>query len=182
MDNGASSYRRFLEGDDNGIAEIIDRYCDGLILYLTSFTRNTADAEDLAEDTFVKLAIKKPKYNGKASFRTWLYRIGHNIAVDRIRKNFREIPVDFTDYDIQTAELENSYIREENKILVHRALLKLSGDHMQILSLVYFEGMSAEEASKVIGKSRRATESLLFRAKNALKTQLEKDGFVYEDT
>jgi RNA polymerase sigma-70 factor (ECF subfamily) len=42
--------------------------------------------------------------------------------------------------------------------------------------------MSAEEASKVIGKSRRATESLLFRAKSALKTQLEKDGFVYEDT
>ena len=51
MDNGASSYRRFLDGDDNGFIEIIKDYKDGLILYINNFTRNIFTAEDLAEDT-----------------------------------------------------------------------------------------------------------------------------------
>ena len=52
MDNGASSYRRFLQGDDSAFAEIIKEYRDGLILYLSSFVSGITDAEDLAEDTF----------------------------------------------------------------------------------------------------------------------------------
>lgn len=62
MDNGASSYRRFLEGDENGIVEIIRDYKDGLILYLNGFTRNVCIAEELMEETFVKLVVKKPKF------------------------------------------------------------------------------------------------------------------------
>ena len=61
MDNGASSYRRFLAGDETGIVEIIRLYRDGLILYINSFTQNTAEAEDIAEDVFLKLIMKKPK-------------------------------------------------------------------------------------------------------------------------
>ena len=82
MDNGASSYRRFLAGDETGIVEIIRLYRDGLILYINSFTQNTAEAEDIAEDVFLKLIMKKPKYNGKASFKTWLYTIAGNLARD----------------------------------------------------------------------------------------------------
>ena len=67
MDNGASSYRRFLDGDDNGFVEIVRDYKDGLILFLDSFVRNLSIAEDLAEDTFVKLGIKKPRSSGKSS-------------------------------------------------------------------------------------------------------------------
>ena len=55
MDNGASSYRRFLDGDESGIIEIIRDYKDGLILFLNGFTQNIHIAEELAEDTFVKL-------------------------------------------------------------------------------------------------------------------------------
>ena len=62
MDNGASSYRRFLDGDDEGIVEIIRDYKDGLILYLNGFTRNISTAEELMEETFVKLATRKPRF------------------------------------------------------------------------------------------------------------------------
>ena len=62
MDNGASSYRRFRDdGDESGLAEIIRNYRDGLIFYLNSFVGNIHIAEELAEDTFVLLGIKKPK-------------------------------------------------------------------------------------------------------------------------
>ncbi len=59
MDNGASSYRRFRDnGDESGLVEIIRDYKDGLILYLNSFVGNIYTAEELAEDTFVRLGIK----------------------------------------------------------------------------------------------------------------------------
>ena len=69
MDNGASSYRRFLDGDDNGFVGIVRDYKDGLILFLGSFVRNLSIAEDLAEDTFVKLGIKKPHFSGSCNGR-----------------------------------------------------------------------------------------------------------------
>ena len=63
MDNGASSYRRFLDdGDVQGLDEIIIEYSDGLILYLTSIVGNVQTAEELTEDTFVLLGTKKPKF------------------------------------------------------------------------------------------------------------------------
>lgn len=55
MDNGASSYRRFLEGDDSGIVEIIRDYKDGLILFLNRYVNNIHTAEELAEDTFFRI-------------------------------------------------------------------------------------------------------------------------------
>ena len=67
MDNGASSYRRFLNGDDSGLAEIVREYKDGLILYLQSFGADLVSAEDLTEDTFFRLMIKKPAFSGKIS-------------------------------------------------------------------------------------------------------------------
>ena len=87
MDNGASSYRRFLDGDDNGLEDIVRDYKDGLILYLNGFVNNIYIAEDLMEETLFKLIIKKPRFNEKYSFKTWLYRIGHNVAIDYIRHN-----------------------------------------------------------------------------------------------
>ncbi len=76
MDNGASSYRRFLDGDDKGIAEIVGDYKDGLILYLNGYVNNIFIAEELAEDTFFRLITRKPRYSGKSTFKSWLYAIG----------------------------------------------------------------------------------------------------------
>ena len=65
MDNGESSYRRFLAGDDEGLHEIICSYRAGLILYLSSFVQNVHTSEELTEDVFLELIIKRPKFSGK---------------------------------------------------------------------------------------------------------------------
>ena len=71
MDNGASSYRRFRDdGDESGLVEIIRDYKDGLILYLNSFVGNIHTAEELAEDTFVLLGIKKRRIYCKKRVRS----------------------------------------------------------------------------------------------------------------
>ena len=183
MDNGASSYHRFLDGDDNGFVEIVRDYKDGLILFLDSFVSNLSVAEELAEDTFVKLGIKKPHFSGKSSFKTWLYAVGRNVAVDYIRKESKRSEVSIDEYmdlaDRQT--LEDAYLKEERKIIIHQALKKLKPEYRQVLWLTYFEELSNKETAKIMRKSVHNTETLIYRAKQSLKQELIKEGFTYED-
>ena len=184
LDNGASSYRRFLDGDDEGIAEIVGDYKDGLMLYLNSLVKNIHTAEELTEDTFFRILMKKPRFSGKSSFKSWLYAIGRNVAVDYIRNESKcaAIPIeDMESYLCDEYDLERSYIREERRIMVHRALDKLPSDYRQILWLVYFEDLSNEEASIVMKKNARQIRNLLYRAKQSMKSELEKEGFIYEE-
>ena len=184
MDNGASSYRRFLDGDDKGIAEIVGEYKDGLILYLNGYVNNIFVAEELTEDTFFRLITKKPKYSGKSTFKSWLYAIGRNVAVDYVRHNSKmlDTPIeDMENYLSEEKSLEQSYIKEERKLIVHRALSELSTDYRTILWLVYFEDFSNKEAAVALKKNERQIINLLYRAKQSLKSKLEKEGFVYEE-
>ena len=91
MFNGAGSYRRFLNGDDNGLVEIVEEYKDGLMLFLKRYVSDVYVAEDLAEDTFFKLVINKPRYVGDSSFKAWLYTIARNLALNYLKKNSRMI-------------------------------------------------------------------------------------------
>ena len=185
MDNGASSYRRFRdESDETGLVEIIRDYKDGLIFYLYSFVGDINIAEELTEDTFVLLGTKKPRDKGKSSFKTWLYTIGRNVAIDYIRKNAkrREVPIDeCKELSSEAESLELLYIREERKIIVHQALRKLKSEYQQILWLVYFEEFSHKEAAMVMKKSVHNIETLVYRARKSLKSQLEMEGFIYEE-
>ncbi len=184
MDNGASSYRRFRDdGDESGLVEIIKEYRDGLVFYLNSIVGNIHTAEELAEDTFVLLGTKKPKDKGKGSFKTWLYTIGRNIALNDLKRKARTTQISVDDCPEIISEeddLEKAYIREEQKIIVHRALRKLKPEYRQILWLIYFEDFSNKEAAAVMKKSVHNVETLVYRARKSLKSQLEMEGFVYE--
>ena len=185
MDNGASSYRRFRDdGDESGLVEIIRDYKDGLIFYLNSFVGNIHTAEELAEDTFVLLGTKKPKDKGKSSFKTWLYTIGRNVAIDHLRKRVKaeELSIDDIAERISDEEgLEEAYIREERRIAVHRAMRDLKPEYRQVLWLIYFEDFSNKEAAAVMKKSVHNIETLVYRARKSLKSQLEAEGFIYEE-
>lgn len=163
---------------------MIKYYKDGLIFYLNSFVGNIHIAEELTEDTFVLLATKKPKDKGKGNFKTWLYTIGRNIAIDYLRKHARrgEISIDDCLELISEEEsLETLYIKEERKIIVHHAMRKLKPEYRQILWLIYFEELSNKEVAVVMKKSVHSVETLVYRARKSLKSQLEMEGFVYEE-
>ena len=184
MDNGASSYRRFLDGDDNGITEIVENYKDGLILYLNGYVNNIFIAEELTVDTFFRLVIKKPKYSGKSTFKSWLYAIGRNVAVDYIRHNSKilNVPIDDVEnYLIEEQNLEQSYIKEENMLIVNKALNELIPEYRNVLWLTYFEEFSNKETAIILKKTERQIKNLLYRARKALKSKLEKEGFEYDE-
>ena len=184
MDSGANSYQRFLQGDYSAVAEIIRDYKDGLIYYVNSIVGNIHTAEDVAEDTFLKLMIKRPKDKGGSSFKTWLYTIARNEALNRLRKEKR-----FADKSAElnvenaadTEDLERGYIKKEQRLAVHRAMRGLKAEYRQVLCLVYFEDFSIKDAAAVMHKSVHAAETLVYRARLALKAELLKEGFTYEE-
>lgn len=184
MDNGASSYHRFLEGNEDGIIEIIKNYKDGLILYINGFVQNIHVAEELAEEVFIKLVVKRPKFHEKSTFKTWLYSIGRNVAKDFLRHSIRysTVPIDNCEYLIHEEEsLEELYLREERKIIVHRALSKLKLEYRQVLYLTFFEGFNNSQVAIIMKKNTRQIENLIYRAKLALKSELVKEGIVNEE-
>ncbi|WP_028517302.1 RNA polymerase sigma factor [Ruminococcus flavefaciens] len=183
MDNGASSYRRFLAGDDEGLYEIICEYRTGLILYLNSFVQNIHTAEELTEDTFAEIAIRCPKFSEKSTFKTWLYAVGRNITAKFLRKNTKLsiVPLELQEYIADEENLESKYIKGEQKRIVHKALHSLKSEYRQVLYLSYFEEFSNAEAALIMKKSKRQIEALLYNAKQALRSELERSGFEYEN-
>ena len=182
MDNGASSYRRFLEGDDLGMEELIRDYKDGLLLYLDKFFQNESLAEDCVQETFIQLAIKKPKFRGDSSFKTWLYAIGRNKAISTLRKlkSRGEISLDDAEDISSKTDLERDYLKNEAKIQLNQAIDRLKPEYRQVLWLTYFEGFRNDEAAKIMRKSKKQIENLLYNAKKALRTEMESEGFLYE--
>ena len=184
MDYGASSYRRFLDGDDNGIVEVIRDYKDGLILFLNRYVNNIHTAEELAEETFFRLVTKKPCFTARYSFKTWLYTIGRNTALNHLKHARKTVDLDdeaWQQLRSEEEELERSHIREEQRIQVHRALARIPTQYGSVLYLKFFEDLTNEQIGAVLHKSKRQVENLLYQGKKALKAQLEQEGFQHED-
>lgn len=183
MDNGESSYRRFIAGDNEGLYEIICTYQTGLILYLNSFVQNIHTAEDLTEDTFLELMIKRPDFYGKSTLKTWLYAIGRNIALKYLRKHKKSdvVPLESQEFFDDEQNIEINYIKSEEKRMVHQGIHKLKQEYRQVLYLSYFEGFSKSDTAIIMNKSERQIKNLLYNAKKSLKNELERSGFDYEE-
>jgi len=154
------------------------------MLYLNSFVQNIHIAEDLTEDTFVKLIARRPRFSGKSTFKTWLYSIGRNVALDYLRKNSK-LPTVSTEETVallsDEADIAGKYLQTERKLQVHEAMKGLNKEYRQVLDLIYFEELQNEQVAFIMGKSKKQIENLVYRAKLSLKSAMEKEGFVYEN-
>ena len=178
MDNGARSYLRFLNGDNNKFVDIVKEYNDGLILFLNSIIKDIHIAEEAADDTLMKLYVKRPVYKSGYSFKTWLYAIGRNTALNYLKKIKRQKYTHLEDFSYfsDSIDLESEYIKGEQNIIIHQCIKALKDEYAQVLFLVYFEELSNAEAAKVMSKTQRQITQLLYRAKNALKEEMERRG------
>ncbi len=186
MDKSAENYLRFREkNDESALVDIISVHKDGLIIYINTIVGDLNIAEELAIDTFALLAVKKPNDKHISSFKTWLYTIGRNLAIDYVRKKARSTSRVTSLEDISELEgdddIVSEYIKKERDIMLHKALGFLKPEYRQILWLVYFENMSMKEAAAIMHKSVHAAEVTASRARAALRKKLADEGFDYED-
>jgi len=184
MDKDASCYQRFLCGDNSGLEELVMIYNDSLVFYINGFVNNISVSEDLAADTFAELIIRKSRFNNDYMFKTWLFRIARNNTIDYLRKQskWQIKPIeDLERESIDNETLENTVLKNEQNKQLHNAMKTMHNMYKDVLHLVYFEGMSYAEASTVLGRNTKQIKNLVYRAKQALKMALKKEGFVYEN-
>jgi len=179
MDNGASSYRRFLEGDEKGLNEIVQIYGDNLMFFINGYVKNISLAEDIMEDTFMELIVHKHRFREESSFKTYLFKIGRNKALNAIKKN--KVLVSLEKDAEDSAKLEDLMIKNERNRYIRMAMKKINETYAQVIHLLYFEDMSYEEIGKVLKKNNKQIKNLAYRARNSLKEVLEKEGFSYEE-
>ena len=179
MDNGAGSYRRYLDGDESAFDEILALYRDPLTFFISRYVHDFDAAEDLAIDTFMYLLVHRHRYNFKTPLKTYLFMIGRSRALDYLRHRNKFQMVELQD---AAAELpvylsaEEVYLRDEERRMVWKAMEQLPEEMQTVLFLVYFEDLSYEDTARVMKKNRKQVSNLLYRAKDKLRTILGKDG------
>lgn len=175
MNNGESSYRRYLEGDKAAFEEVVRLYLDNLVFFIDRYVHDIYAAEDIAMDAFAYLLVYPGRYNFKTSLKTYLFMLGRSRAIDYIRRRSK---LQFT--ELTGAEkddfysLEETVIADEAKRSLSRAIEELPPDMKAAVHLVYFEGQSYGEAGRVLKKNKKQIANLLSRAKVLLKDKLTK--------
>ena len=179
MDNGASSYRRFLEGDESAFDEIMKELFDVLVFFIDRYVHDIHAAEDIAIDAFSDLVVNKHRYNFKVTLKTYLFMLGRSRALNYIKHRKVINFVELTEADNISAEqktLEEIILEDERKRIVNNALNSLPDDMRVVVHLIYFEDLTYDEAAKVMKKNRKQVDNLLYRAKKELRIILGKDG------
>ena len=179
MDNGASSYRRFLDGEESAFDEIMQDLFRSLVFFIDRYVHDVHTAEDLAIDVFSDLIVHKHRYNFKVTLKTYLFMRGRSCALDYIRH--RKI-LDFVELS-ETPEwsgdeksLEEIVLADERKREINAAIRQLPEEMRVVIHLIYFEEMTYEEAARVMKKNRKQVDNLLYRAKKELRTIFGEDG------
>ena len=179
MDNGACSYCRFLDGDEEAFDEIVKEYFDSLVFFINGYVSDFQAAEDIAIDVMSDLIVNKKRYNFKVTLKTYLFMLAKSRAKNYIkhRNTIKFITLD--EAREQLSELVSpvdSLILDEQKKKLYKALSTLSEEMRIIVYLIYFENMSYDEAAKVLKKNKKQVDNLLYRAKNQLRTILTDNG------
>ncbi|MBR1810633.1 MAG: sigma-70 family RNA polymerase sigma factor [Clostridia bacterium] len=179
MDTGAENYRRYLQGDDKAFEAIIKEYRTGLTFFVNRYVHNMAVAEDLVIDAFADLIVHKKRYNFKSSLKTYLFMIGRSRALDYLKHNkkirLEELTAEERDAYIDFA-FEERIFADERKCRLNAAVQMLQPQMRAAVHLVYFEELSYAEAAKVMKKSRKQIDNLLYRAKQILREAMGEDG------
>jgi len=179
MDNGASSYRRFLDGDESAFDSILEEYFPGLVFFIDGYVHDTHTAEDIAIDAFSDLIVHRTRYNFKVTLKTYLFMIGRSRALDHLRRRKKRntLPISEAEELCDDGKTpEEIVLRDEKHRLIHAAVGKLEENMRVAVHLVYFEEMSYEEAARIMKKKKKQVDNLLYRAKKELRAILGEDG------
>ena len=182
MDNGASSYRRFLDGDEGAFSQIVADLFPGTVGFIDGFVRDYHTAQDIAMDVFADLIVHPGRYNFKVSLKTYIYMCARSRALDYL-KHQRVIRFTQLEEALVMADggqdPQSLLQRSELRRAVQKALEELPEPMAVAVYLVYFEDMTYAQAAKVLKRNVKYVDNILQRAKKELRRILGEDGKRY---
>ncbi len=166
--------RRAADGDSAAWDMLVARHLASVVSFAWYRLKDRSEAEDIAQETLLRFSKKALDWEpGGAKVRTWLYRVAGNLCIDRLRARRPEDPIETVEetgvIDIQP-HLDGQL---DTRRSVHKALRELPHRQKTMLILVYYQGHPGKEAVAILTLSEHAAESLLARARRAMRTALE---------
>jgi RNA polymerase sigma factor (sigma-70 family) len=165
-------------GDTKVFAVLVDRYKDLVFTLALRMLKNREEAEEVAQDTFVKVFKSLNKFKGDSKVSTWIYRITYNSCLDRLKKykqEYQTVTIDkYTEREVAT--LDNAFdalAEKEQRQVIDACLQSLPNEDSFLLTLYYFEEQSLEEISKIVGLTANNVKVKLFRSRKKLASLLK---------
>src|SRR5688572_17089557 len=165
-------------GDDDAFRLLVERHTRSLYRTAYRITTNSADADDVVQETFLRAYRALDSYDGRASFTTWTHRIAVNCALDLIdSRKRRDAKVDATDdlshIATNAASPDRVALSAQMQREMAAALTAMSGNERTAFVLRHFEGMPLEEIGNILGIKTNATKNTIFRAVTKLRERLQ---------
>lgn len=171
------------KGSEKAFNQLITENQNKVYKLALSLVKNPTDAEDIAQETFVRVYTSINSFKGNSSLSTWLHKITYNLALDFIKKNSKKAKVTKTLDDPEDAELlslsgetdipervfENSQLKE----LIYSSLNKLPEEQRVLIELKDIHGFSYEEILEITGLKEGTMKSRLIRGRASLKKMLQ---------
>ena len=182
MESEANAIARGLRRRDPDLLDrLIEQYQHRLLRYLFYLSGNRELAEDLFQETWIRVLERGHQYNGRHEFSTWLYAIARNLTIDYLRKK-RHVSLDGLTEDEHHASLEPADTRpsaweliaqHEQAERIHAAMVGIPAEYREAIVLRFQEGLALEEIAVVTGAPLGTVKSRLYRGLNLLMARLE---------
>ncbi len=184
--NDAEVMLRVKAGDDSAFEYLVQKYRRPMINFMYRMAHNSAAAEDLAQEVFLRVYRSRSGYEATAKFSTWLYRIATNLAVNHARDTRHERPENTVSLDEPDEETgismdvadrgptaEEVIIRRERLFAIRQKVQALPERQRTAVVMHKYQHMDYRQIGQVLKLSESATKSLLFRAYETLRVQLQ---------
>jgi len=168
---------KVLQGDTNAFAYLVNKYKSLAFTVALKIVRNREDAEEIAQDSFVKAYTQLHTFKGTSKFSTWLYTIIYRNSISQIRKKKIET-VDVDDYIIENHKTDFDFPQieaiknEEQKKYVAQAINNLSENDALLITLYHLNECSVEEIEEITGLTKTNIKVKLFRIRKKLYNEL----------
>ncbi len=165
--------QRIAVGDERAFRRLVDEHLAGVHHFAVRLLGRREEAEEVAQDTFLRLWETAERFEPRARLRTWLYTVARHAAIDRLRKR-RETFTDRIEEAPGSGGPGALLASKQDAEAVRAALAELAPRQRAAITLVHYQGLSGTEAAQAMGIGVEAVESLLSRARRKLRTILQK--------
>lgn len=172
--------KSILKGDQSAFARLVERYQNYIFTLTLRFTDNREDAEEIAQDVFVKAYRSLADFRGDSKFSTWLFTITRTTCLSFLRKkklDTQSLDNERTGLQLENREsafLANQVEQKSRHAMLNKAISMLSPDDAQVLNLFYKGDQTLEEIGKIMRLDPNTVKVKLHRARQRLKDKMEK--------
>ena len=164
------------QNDRKAQLKLYNQYCNGMLIVAQRFVKNTMEAEDVVQESFIKAFTKLEQYKAEVTFGAWLKRIVINKSIDLLKSKKQRL-VDLEDVQLKIVDEDNDW-SVDNGITIDEvkvAIQQLPEKYKYVVMLYLIEGYDHQEISEILNISEVASRTQLSRGKTKLKELLNLD-------